>query len=188
MRSSERMASGAIGELDGFADDLMAERAVRPLVIVGASRVDHLLGEILRKYLLPQVAKTAEPDELLDRDTGPLATFSSRIKTSRRLGLIDESLYHALDRLRHVRNKSAHSVAFNHAQSPVRELLNEFRRHVVARHSYRLTKERYFDGATSGDVEELQCQLLTICVLLEAIRAKVKATKGSKAAIAIASK
>lgn len=42
---------------DSFAEDLLAERGVRPLLIVGASKVDHLLLEILRSYFLPKIAK-----------------------------------------------------------------------------------------------------------------------------------
>src|SRR6266446_4704113 len=98
---------------DIFADDLLAERSARPLVIIGASKVDHLLSEMLRTFLLPKCAKAKNQDELLDGDA-PLATFSARIKLCRRLGLIDETLYLALERLRALRNFSAHSISFNY--------------------------------------------------------------------------
>src|SRR5712691_1713619 len=100
---------------DVFAEDLLAERSARPLVIVGASKVDHLLFEMLRIFLLPKIAKAKDQDELLEGDT-PLATFSARIKMCRRLGLIDETLYVALERLRALRNLSAHSISFDDAQ------------------------------------------------------------------------
>lgn len=172
---------------DLFAEDLLAERSARPLVIVGASRVDHLLFEMLRVFLLPRIAKAKDPDELLEGDT-PLATFSARIKMCRRLGLIDATLYLALERLRTLRNLSAHSISFDHSKSPVREHLAELRRHIANRVSYGLTKERYFNSASLKEFEELQCLLLTLCVLLEAIREKVVPTSGNKRALTIAAR
>jgi hypothetical protein len=176
------------GELfDVFAEDLLAERSPRPLVIVGASKVDDLLFGILRVFLLPKIAEPRNQDELLEGDT-PLATFSARIKMCRRLGLIDETLYLALERLRALRNFSAHSISFDDAKSPVREHLAELRRQIASRSSYTLTRERYFDSATLQGVEELQCLLLTLCVLLEAIRQKVRPTSANKSALTIAAK
>jgi DNA-binding MltR family transcriptional regulator len=107
---------------DIFAEDLLGERTVRPLIIVGASKVDHLLFEILSLYLIPKLAKNKDPDELLEGDR-PLATFSARIKMCYRLGLIDQTLYVALEKLRALRNPSAHSIAFDIAKSPMREHL-----------------------------------------------------------------
>lgn len=105
---------------DAFADDLLAERMPRPLIIVGTSKVDLLLLGILDAYLLPKRAKPKHKDELLEGDR-PLATFSARIKMSYRLGLIDEKLYSSLETLRNLRNPSAHSIAFDIALSPTRE-------------------------------------------------------------------
>ena len=176
------------GELfDAFADELLAERHPRPLVIVGASKVDHLLAEILVSFLLPKIAKEKQPDELLDGDT-PLSTLSARIKICRRLGLIDSSLYSALEVLRKIRNYSAHSVSFDHSKSPVREHIGELKKKLVERRSFKLTKQTYFNDETLSPDEELQCLLLTLCVLLEAIREKTKPTLGSKKAQAIARK
>jgi hypothetical protein len=172
---------------DLFAEDLLAERSARPLVIVGASKVDDLLFEMLRAFLLPKIAKPKERDELLEGDA-PLAAFSIRIKMCRRLGLIDETLYISLRTLRDLRNFSAHSISFNYTKSPVREHLAELRKQVASRRSYQLTKERYFDSSPLGAIEELQCLLLTICVLLEAIREKIRPTSGNASALSIAAK
>lgn len=98
---------------DAFAEDLRAERSARPLVIIGASRIDDLLGEMLRRFLLP---KTTKVDDLLDGDT-PLANFSARIKVCQRLGFIDESLYLTIDQLRKLRNLCAHSISFDYSRS-----------------------------------------------------------------------
>lgn len=169
---------------DTFADDLLAERNARPLILVGASKVDNLLFEILNAYLLPKRAKLKEQDELLEGDR-PLGTFSARIKMCYRLGLIDETLYLTLEHLRRLRNPSAHSLAFDITKSPTRERINELRNSITGRHSFRLTKERYFNNEPFSKMEELQCVLLTLCVLLEAIREKTSTTSGSKLALTI---
>jgi hypothetical protein len=170
---------------DSFAEDLLAERSVRPLVIVGAAKVDDLLFEILRAFLQPKISK--DQDELLEGDS-PLATFSARIKMCRRLGLIDGTLYLALERLRTLRNLSAHSLSFDTAVSTVREHLSIFRANVTSRASYRLTKQRYFESDPFSAIEECQCLLLTLCVLLEAVRQKVGPTTGNKRARRIAAR
>ncbi|MGC9224730.1 MAG: hypothetical protein ACP5E2_12435 [Terracidiphilus sp.] len=85
---------------DEFAEDLLTERTARPLVIIGASKVDAMLLEVLRGFLLPKTSGPKDGDELLERDPGPLGTFSSRIKMCRRLGLIDPTLHLALEKLR----------------------------------------------------------------------------------------
>jgi hypothetical protein len=179
-----RMKNSELGKsFDSFADDLLSERTTRPLVIVGASKIDVLLGEILRGSLLPKISKPKEPDELLDRDTGPLTTFSSRIKMCRRMGLIDETMYLALEKLRTIRNQSAHNIAFDDAKSPIRDLFLEFKKHIVTRVSFQFTKERFFDTLPLQPIEEWQCLLLTICAVLEAIRVKVKPITGNKRAM-----
>lgn len=172
---------------DMFAEDLLGERIARPIIIVGASKVDNLLLEILDKYLLPKRAKANEYDELLEGDR-PLATFSARIKMCYRLGLIDESLYLALEQLRALRNPSAHSIAFDITKSPTREHIAELRKSVANRNSFRLTKERYFDHTSLNKIEELQCLLLTLCVLLQAIREKTSTTRGNKLSLGIATR
>jgi DNA-binding MltR family transcriptional regulator len=141
----------------------------------------------LRSFFLPKLSKSRAPDELLEGDT-PLATFSARTKICRRLGLIDETLYIALDKLRRLRNLSAHSVSFDHTGSPARELIAELRARVSTRGSFELAKARYFDADELKSIEEMQCMMLTLCILLEAIKEKVKPTQGSKRALRISAK
>lgn len=172
---------------DVFADDLLGERSARPLIIVSASKIDDLLLEMLRSFLLPKLARPKDPDELLEGDT-PLATFSARIKMCRRLGLIDETLYTTLDKLRRLRNLCAHSISFDHTKSPAKEFLADLRTRVITRTSFRLTKQRYFDPEPLKPIDEIQCIMLTICVLLEAIREKVRKIEGNKRARGISAK
>lgn len=172
---------------DEFADDLLAERAARPIVIIGAAKIDDLLLEILRKYLLPKNSKGNEADELLENEA-PLNTFSSRIKMCRRLGLVDVSTCRVLDRLRTLRNLSAHEIKFEHTVSPVREHVWELRALLIGRGSYTLTRTRYFESATLKMIEELQCALLTLCVLLEAIRDSISTTTGVRKTLLISAR
>ena len=172
---------------DTFAEDLLEERNARSLIIVGASKVDNLLLQILNAYLLPKRAKAKEPDELLDGDR-PLGAFSARIKMCYRLGLIEETLCHVLEKLRQLRNPSAHSVAFDIMKSPTREHLADLCNSVTKRNSFRHTRECYFHSTPLNNIEELQCVLLTLCVLLEAIRKKTSTTRGSKTALRIANR
>ena len=175
----------AANHFDDFADALRVERGMRPLFIVGASRIDDLLLEILRTYHLPKLSAGKNEDELLE---GEKCTFSTRIKMCRRLGLIDQTLYQTLERLRAIRNKCAHAVAFDHVASPLREHFSELRKSLANRSSYRLTKKRYFDDEFASPIEEWQCVLLTVCVLLEAVRANIVPTKGNARTLKISAR
>jgi DNA-binding MltR family transcriptional regulator len=173
-------------DFDSFADDLLVERVPRSLIIIGASKVDDLLLQVLAQYLIPKNSKPKDNDELLEGDR-PLATFSARIKLTYRLGLIDETLYRALEQLRALRNKCAHSVNFNVATSPASEHLHELRKGMTARPSYTLTRKRYFAADQLSGIEELQCALLNMCVLLEGVRRQTPRTNGGKRTRTIAS-
>lgn len=174
-------------QFDVFADELLDERSERPLVIVGASKIDDLLFDILKAFLLPKRAKPKEDDELIAGDK-PLATFSAKIKACYRLALIDDTLCQALEKLRAMRNLSAHSIAFDLSKSPLRDHFSEFRKNVMHRKSFDLTKQRYFQKTALNGVEELQCLLLTVCVLLEAVRERTVTTIGNPETLLIASR
>lgn len=78
----------------------------RAAVILGAAKIEALLGQILERFLLPS---TSSIDDLLEGDS-PLATFSSRIKLCHRAGLIDDHLAKLLNTFRRLRNGFAHEV------------------------------------------------------------------------------
>ncbi len=172
---------------DSFVEDLLGEKNARPIIIVGASRIDDLLFRILSKHLLPKSSKTSHQDELLEGDN-PIGTFSSRIKMVYRLGIIDQELFKILERIRSIRNKSAHSIEFNIRKSPIREHIAELRKMVLKRKSYSKTMERYFAGVDITEIKELQCIMITICVLLEAISETIDTTSGHSSAREISNK
>lgn len=155
---------------DLFVEDYLMEKSERLMVIVCASKVDDLLLMILTKRLLPKIS--GQKDDLLE-GAQPLATFSSRIKISYRLGIIDKTLFDLLEQLRAIRNKSAHNVSFNIQKSPFRDHVNNLKKGLNTRKTYALTKERYFQNQFENSSKELQCLLLTLCVILQAIEQKI---------------
>ena len=78
----------------------------RAAVILGASKLDQILGMILTKHL---IACPTSSDDLFDNN-GPLGTFSSKINMCFRLGLIDSELCRAIHLTRKIRNSFAHEV------------------------------------------------------------------------------
>lgn len=163
-------------DFDDFAEVLQAERDVRSLFIVGSSRIDQLLLEILTAYLLPRATKGNNDDELLEGDKCP---FSVRIKMCWRLGLIDDSLFRDLEALRKIRNKCAHTVIIDHARAPMKDLITNFRKEVERRKSFALAKKRFFEDENASFIEGCQCALLTICALLESVKTNISITTGN---------
>jgi hypothetical protein len=78
----------------------------RAAVVLGAAKIDALLGALLNHYLIPN--PTTE-DDLLEGDS-PLGAFSARIKICHRLGLIDAQFSKLLHIFRRLRNTFAHEV------------------------------------------------------------------------------
>lgn len=165
-------------QFDNFADDFIRESVPRSIIIVGSSRIDDLLCQILCEYMLPKTSATKEQDELLEGDK-PLATFSSRIKIVYRLGLIDKSLYETLEIIRNIRNKSAHKISFDVNKSPLREYILSLNSKTVKRISFKLTKERYFTDDFQNPYDEIKCIYLTVCILLESVYAKIERIKAN---------
>lgn len=169
---------------DTFVEDLLGEKLHRPLIIVGASKIDDLLYSILSKFLL--ASKDIKDDDLLKGDN-PISTFSSRIKLTSRLGIIDEKLFKTLEQVRKLRNLCAHSIIFDIKKSPVREHIAELKKGLITRNSFTLTKSRFFTEPMK-ETDELQCMLVTICVILEAINEVVIKTAGIDVALQISKK
>jgi hypothetical protein len=88
-----------------FMDQFLGE-SDRAAVILGAAKIEYLLGQLLDKYLLPCPSSS---DDLLDGDA-PLSTFSAKIKLCHRLGLVDDHFAKLLNIFRKLRNGFAHEV------------------------------------------------------------------------------
>ena len=76
----------------------------RGAALVGAALIDLRLSETLRAFMVSPKAA----GDLLDGGSAPLGTFSSRIKATFSLGLIDRHERTECDLIRKVRNEFAH--------------------------------------------------------------------------------
>ena len=156
--------------------DLLNEKSPRIIIIVGSSKIDDALADIIGKVLLPKSAKRNDQDELLEGDF-PLSTFSARVKMLYRLGLIDNSFYKVIEKIRKIRNIGAHKLAFDIDSSPLREHVYDLYKLVEQRKSFLLTKERYFRDEPDTNINKLKCALLSVCVLLQVIKSKTHKLK-----------
>lgn len=82
------------------------EESDRAAVVLGASKLDQMLGLVLERFLLPCPNMT---DQLF-ANNGPLGTFSAKIDVCHRLGLIDSEFCKAIHLVRRIRNSFAHEV------------------------------------------------------------------------------
>lgn len=88
----------------------MHRESDRGCVLVAASNLEHLLGELLRaKFKAESEVTEKDLSFLLDRQPlPPLGSFAIRTILASALGLIRPDIRKALDELRSVRNKMAH--------------------------------------------------------------------------------
>ncbi|MBR8297454.1 hypothetical protein KDW63_25010 [Burkholderia cenocepacia] len=77
----------------------------RGLILSLAAFAEEALGRLVEAFLLPVQAT----NDLLTGFNAPLGTFSSRIKASYALGLINEEQFKDLEYLRKIRNEFAHA-------------------------------------------------------------------------------
>lgn len=77
----------------------------RGLILSLAAFAEEALGRLIEAFMLPVQAS----EDLLTGFNAPLGTFSSRIKASYAMGLINEEQFKDLECLRKIRNEFAHS-------------------------------------------------------------------------------
>ena len=92
-----------IQEFSKFLSEFQGETD-RGAALVGAALIDIRLSETLRAFMVSPKAAGV----LLDGGTAPLGTFSSRIKATFAVGLIDAHERAECDLIRKVRNEFAH--------------------------------------------------------------------------------
>lgn len=151
-----------VKEFELFAKEFK-EESDRAAVILGTAQLDLLLMQLLESTLLPV---TSGKDELLDGDS-PLATFSSRINISYRLGLIDAEFARALHLVRRIRNSFAHEVTSASLDSGshndrVRELVGPF----ASNWALPYILETYFDNQASTGAKFRAC-IAVMCIRLD---------------------
>ncbi|GAB2901733.1 MltR family transcriptional regulator [Paralcaligenes ginsengisoli] len=77
----------------------------RSLILSLAAFANEALGRLIEAFMLPVAASK----DLLTGFNAPLGTFSSRIKASYALGLINEEQFKDFEYLRKIRNEFAHA-------------------------------------------------------------------------------
>ena len=174
-------------KFDEFAFSYLDIKDERNIVLVASSRMDDVLFEILEKYFLPKISKPSDLDELLGGDR-PLASFSSRLKIVYRLGLIDQSFCDILEKVREIRNKSAHMVVFRLNVRPLKQKMDHLLSLIKAKESYSNIKNQYYKDKELEREEVIKCAYLTICFLLEAIRLKIEKISENPETISISKK
>jgi mannitol operon repressor len=90
-------------EFSAFLHEFQSETD-RGAALVGAAMIDERLSGTLRSFM---VSKSAAA-QMLEETGAPLGTFSSRIKATYALGLIDAHERHEINLIRKVRNEFAH--------------------------------------------------------------------------------
>ena len=88
-----------VEEMNGESD--------RAVAIVGAAWVEEALSDSITSFL--QVHEEAH--KRLFRSNAPLASFSSKIDLSKLLGIVSDTIWSDLHRIRDIRNEFAHHIA-----------------------------------------------------------------------------
>jgi len=84
---------------------MLQDHDERGLILSLAAFAEEALGRLIEAFMLPVAASK----DLLTGFNAPLGTFSSRIKASYALGLINEEQFKDLEYLRKIRNEFAHA-------------------------------------------------------------------------------
>lgn len=136
-------------EYERFANEFTKE-SDRAAVILGAAKLDLMLGQILERVLLPCASGR---DELLEGDS-PLSTFSARINICFRLGIIASDLSRALHLVRRIRNSFAHEVSGVTLESGAhRDRITELVMPLRAIRGFDFFLSHYFAGKTGPSIE-----------------------------------
>lgn len=99
------MRESDLADFSNFLAEFQGETD-RGAALVGAALIDLRLSDTLRAFMVSPKAAA----DLLDGGTAALGTFSSRIKATFALGLIDKHERDECDLIRKVRNEFAHQA------------------------------------------------------------------------------
>jgi hypothetical protein len=148
------------GPLNRLASTLR-DHDERGLILSLAAFAEEALGRLIEAFMLPVQASK----DLLTGFNAPLGTFSSRIKASYALGLINEEQFRDLEYLRKIRNEFAH--AWEHVSLTQEKLAS------LARNMSFSYLEEGFPETSADKVRSSITALLTdISSMAQQIRAK----------------
>jgi DNA-binding MltR family transcriptional regulator len=156
-----------------FYNNLKSE-SDRAAVILGTSKIELLLLQIIQKHLLPC---PASKDDIFEGE-GPLSTFSSRINLAYRLGLIDATLSHSLHIIRKIRNDFAHETsAGNLDKVPHRDRVNTLTAQFVKTEVYQEFKKIILKKPTSSTKDSFRVIISLFVLVLELILYAINQSK-----------
>lgn len=95
--------------LQKIEKDPLLNESDRGCVLVMSSDIENSVRDLLKDLFNSSSDLSNKKMKNLFDYTGPLGTFSSIIKVSNAIGLIDQKLYEDLERIREIRNSAAHS-------------------------------------------------------------------------------
>lgn len=149
--------------------EIIDEKNERSLIILCSSIIDDQLYSILNKFFLDVPEKK---EDLLKGDN-PLSTFSSRIKTLYRLGIIDEQFRKILDTVRSIRNSCAHQVIININKSPIKDHIKTIDQFFIEKESHKIVGERFFTDESINN-RNLKNLFVTILIILQSINKTIE--------------
>lgn len=153
------------------------EETDRAAVILGTSKLDFQLSQLVNHFLVPNYSKN---DDLFDGD-GPLSTFSAKINLAFRLGLIDSQFAKALHIVRRIRNDFAHGVYNTRLDTGVhRDRIRELSALFAKSQLFSEVKELYFSDK-SESTSDFFAVLTLMVARLDTLLLKVTPLAGSKA-------
>jgi len=156
-------------DLTEVIHEIIDEKNERSLIILCSSIIDDQLYSILNKFLLDVPEKK---EDLLKGDN-PLSTFSSRIKTLYRLGIIDEQFRKILDTVRSIRNSCAHQVIININKSPIKDYIKTIDQFFIEKESHKIVGERFFSDESINN-RNLKNLFVTILIILQSINKTIE--------------
>ena len=148
----------------------------RAAIVLGAAWIDEGLTALLRAALLPSGGKK-EDDDLFGFG-GPLGDFSARTKLCHRLGLLSDDFRKAIDIVRKIRNRFAHSVDRpDLSTSPFREWINELPLLIPSATFWELYQSKFYGPERSPRVTLISTVSL-LCGMVEISAASAKRIPG----------
>lgn len=163
-------------EYEEFFEEILNE-SERASVILGSSKIDFLLREILVLHFIP-IARS--DDDLLDSEK-PLGSFSSRINMCYRIGLLDSEFCNILHLVRKIRNNFAHeSEGAKLNQKPHKDRIREIDQRLKKYPIFKQAKEKLFQNKDIYSAMYYST-LMIIVGSLEKIRKNVKTISNNKA-------
>lgn len=150
----------------------------KAIVLSAAARLDVILEKILKKLMQPC---SGNADNLFDTER-PLSSFSAKINLAYRLGVIDSNFEHALQMVRKIRNRFAHSkTVLNLSSSPYKDWVNELVRDVKKDgNSFDSMAEGLKEANYSSDLTDFaSAVIILLCQLgmLEAVSVRLEPIK-----------